>query len=49
MALRNMAPGNEEDTLEAIRKSGRDFMLKQGAARMKAAQWILENTTFEVK
>lgn len=48
-ALRNMAPGREEDTFEAIQKSGREFLLKQGASRMKAAEWIMENTTFITK
>lgn len=45
-ALRNIAPGKEEDTFDAMQKSGRGFLLKQSAQRMKAAQWISENTTF---
>ena len=45
-ALKNIAPGKEEDTLEAMQKSGRAFLLKQSAQRMKAAEWIMDNTTF---
>ena len=45
-ALKNIAPGKEEDTFEAMQKSGRAFLLKQSAQRMKAAEWIMDNTTF---
>lgn len=44
--MRNIAPGREEETLEAMRKSGRSFLLRQSAARMKAVNWIMQNTTF---
>ena len=47
--LRNMAPGNEDATLEALRKTGRTFLLKEAASRMKAASWIMENTDFAVR
>ncbi len=45
-ALKNIAPGKEEDTFESMQKSGRAFLLKQSAQRMKAAEWIMDNTTF---
>lgn len=48
-ALKNMAPGKEEDTFDAMQKSGRGFLLKQAAQRMKAAEWILDNTKFVVE
>lgn len=48
-ALKNMAPGKEEETFDAMQKSGRGFLLKQGAQRMKAAEWILDHTTFVVE
>ena len=44
-----MAPGKEEDTFDAMQKSGRGFLLKQAAQRMKAAEWILDNTKFVVE
>ena len=49
VAMKNIAPGREEEALEAMRKSGRGPLLKEGAARMKAAGWILANTNFVEK
>lgn len=46
LALRNMAPGHEDETFDAMEKSGRVFLLKEAASRMKAASWIMENTEF---
>ena len=46
VALRNAAPGQEEDYLESLQKYGRTELLKQAAKRMKAASWIMDNTTF---
>ncbi len=46
VAMKNIAPGREEETLEAMQKSGRGGLLKEGAARMKAAGWVLANTNF---
>lgn len=48
-ALKNIAPGKEEETFESMQKSGRAFLLKQSAERMKAAEWIMDNTTFVVE
>lgn len=48
-ALRNMAPGREDETFDAMQKSGRSFLLKEAAARMKAGNWILENVEFTEK
>ena len=47
-AMRNIAPGREEETFEAMQKSGRSTLLKEGASRMKAAGWIMANTEFVV-
>ena len=47
-AMRNIAPGREEETFEAMQKSGRSTLLKEGASRMKAASWIMANTEFVV-
>ena len=44
-----IAPGKEEETFELMQKSGRAFLLKQSAERMKAAEWIMDNTTFVVE
>lgn len=49
IAVRNIAPGREDETFDAMQKTGRTFLLKEGAARMKAANWILENTTFNIE
>ncbi len=49
VAMKNIAPGREEEALEAMQKSGRGPLLKEGAARMKAAGWILTNTNFVEK
>ena len=32
-----------------MQKSGRSFLLKEAAARMKAGNWILENVEFTEK
>lgn len=48
-AMKSIAPGREEETLEIMQKSGRTFLLKEGAARMKAANWLVENATINVK
>lgn len=45
-ALHGMAPGREEETFDAMQKSGRGFLLKEAAARMKAAQWIMDHAEF---
>lgn len=45
-ALKNIAPGKEEETFESMQKSGRAFLLKQSAERMKAVEWIMDNTSF---
>lgn len=47
-AMRNIAPGHEEEAFDAMQKSGRSTLLKEGAARMKAAGWIMANTEFVV-
>ncbi len=47
-AIRNIAPGREDETFDAMQKTGRGFLLKEGAARMKAAEWVMNNTTFVV-
>ena len=47
-AMRNIAPGREEETFEAMQKSGRSTLLKEGASRMKAAGWIMANTEFVI-
>lgn len=44
--LRNAAPGREEDYFESMKNSGRVDLLKQSAARMKAASWVVEHTTY---
>ena len=49
VAMKNIAPGREEEALEAMQKSGRGGLLKEGAARMKAAGWILSNSNFVEK
>lgn len=48
ISLKNIAPGHEEEAFESMQKTGRAFLLKEAAGRMKAAQWILENTEFHV-
>ena len=47
-AMRNIAPGREEEAFEAMQKSGRSTLLKEGASRMKAAGWIMANAEFVV-
>lgn len=48
-AMRSIAPGREQETVEVMEKTGRSFLLKEAASRMKAGQWIMENTTFVVE
>lgn len=43
--VRSMAPGNEEEAFDNLQKMGRLFLLKEGASRMKAAEWVLDNAT----
>lgn len=44
MAMVHMlSPGNEEATFDLMDKTGRTFLLKEGAERNKALAWILEN------
>lgn len=47
-ALGSLAPGDEEDAFEAMQKTGRVFLLKEGASRMKAANWLLENSKINI-
>lgn len=47
--LSAMAPGQEEDVFDQMQNSGRAFLLKEGAARMKAADWIMDNATITVE
>ncbi len=48
-AIHNIAPGREDETFDAMQKTGRGFLLKEGASRMKAAEWIMSNTTFVIE
>lgn len=48
-AIHNIAPGREDETFDVMQKTGRGFLLKEGASRMKAAEWIMNNTTFVVE
>ncbi len=43
--IHQIAPGAEEETFELMEKTGRTFLLKEGAQRNKALAWILENNT----
>lgn len=43
-AVRGIAPGREEETLEALEKSGRSFLLRESASRLKAAGWLLKTS-----
>ena len=45
--IHGMAPGNEEDAFNALQESGRAFLLKEGAERQKALQWIADHITVE--
>lgn len=47
--LSAMAPGQEEDVFDQMQNSGRAFLLKEGAGRMKAADWALENAKITVE
>ena len=47
--LTAMAPGQEEDVLDQMQTAGRAFLLKEGASRMKAANWALDNATITVE
>lgn len=48
-ALTAMAPGQEEDIFDQMQAAGRTFLLKEGAARMKAADWALENAKITIE
>lgn len=45
-AVHKMAPGREDETVDAMQNTGRGFLLKEAAARMKAVDWIMENSVF---
>lgn len=47
--LTAMAPGQEEDIFDQMQTAGRAFLLKEGAARMKAADWALENAKITIE
>lgn len=47
--LTAMAPGQEEDIFDQMQTAGRTFLLKEGAARMKAADWAYDNATITVE
>ncbi len=47
-ALGSLAPGDEEDAFETMQKTGRVFLLKEGASRMKAANWLMENSKINI-
>lgn len=46
--LRNMAPGNEEDAFDLMQRTGRVFLLKEGASRMKAANWLVDHSKITI-
>ncbi len=46
-AVHGIAPGREEETLEALEKSGRAFLLRESASRLKAAAWLLNSSHIE--
>lgn len=46
-AVRGIAPGREEETLDALEKSGRSFLLRESASRLKAAGWLLKSSTIK--
>ena len=42
-ALTAMAPGQEEEVFDQLQNAGRAFLLKEGASRMKAANWAMHS------
>lgn len=48
-ALTAMAPGQEEEVFDQLQNAGRAFLLKEGASRMKAANWAMDNAKITVE
>ena len=48
-ALTAMAPGQEEEVFDQLQNAGRAFLLKEGASRMKAANWAMDNAKITVR
>ena len=44
-----MAPGQEEEVFDQLQNAGRAFLLKEGASRMKAANWAMDNAKITVE
>jgi FKBP-type peptidyl-prolyl cis-trans isomerase (trigger factor) len=47
-ALHLMAPGQEDDLFDQMEKTGRIFLLKEGASRLKASDWAMQTATITV-
>lgn len=47
--LTAMAPGQEEEIFDQMQASGRAFLLKEAASRMKAGDWVLDNAKITVE